>query len=69
MFCVSEQMQVLLGLARKGDPELMQAFGVSLDDGENYNEDTFDNDFFVANVQSIVIDRIAASDNAGKGAH
>ena len=54
-------LQVLLGMARHGDPALMQIFQVSCE-AAGYHPDTFDADFFIMNMESIIRDRVAESE-------
>ena len=43
----------LLSLCRQGNPDLIDAFEASFD-GDDFNEATFDADFFISNAKSIV---------------
>lgn len=53
LFKYLELVSGLLALARKGDKQLMDIFKASCDDN-NYNEDTFDNDFFIENIENML---------------
>lgn len=48
-----EFLTTLLSLARKGDQQLLNAFEASCE-GLHYDDETFDQDFFLENAQSIV---------------
>ena len=42
-----------MGLARKGDSQLLNAFEASCE-GLHYDDETFDNEFFLDNARAIV---------------
>jgi hypothetical protein len=53
MICTTEFVTALLALARDGDKKLRDLFEASYD-GNTYNEETFDNSFFIENVEILL---------------